>query len=66
MFWEKHNLEFMTTEEKNVLRVKKTKSQKNSTESNEMNPIGVHGPAIDENMRAIPGGRYGCAQFVKS
>ena len=38
----------------------------NSTGSNEMNPIGMPNANFDGNTRAIPGGRYGCAQFVKS
>lgn len=65
-FWEKYGKDLPGEERKKGGRLSKTQSQRHSTESNEMNPIGLHASTYDENTRAIPGGRYGCAQFVKS
>ena len=66
-FWEKYGFPTTLSEDnKNNHRIPKTQKQRSSVESNEMNPIGMHAAAYDENTRAIPGGRYGWAQFVKS
>lgn len=65
VFWGKYGKD-LTLDKKMAKRLSKTQTQRHSTESNEMNPIGLHASTYDENTRAIPGGRYGCAQFVKS
>lgn len=65
-FWDKYCPQICASENINPNRIVKSKQQRNSTESVEMNPIGIKNSTFDENTRAIPGGRYGCAQFVKT
>ena len=66
-FWEKYDLDDNTNDQDQEEKIKKSKKHRNSTEVTSISPIGgfIYSP-IDEGLRAIPGGRYGCAQFAKT
>jgi hypothetical protein len=65
-FWSKYSPLDTHEYKRKSSKAQKSQGKKASTESTEMNPIGMPNSTFDENTRAIPGGRYGCAQFVKS
>lgn len=67
-FWDKYELESCNDDDANGDKAKfKVNKSRKSTEVHKTNPILANAMSTgDELYRAIPGGRYGCAQFVKT
>lgn len=64
-FWSKYE-NSINTEPILEPGVKKTKKQRNSTDVEDKKSLGLMNYAPEDGPRAIPGGRYGCAQFIKT
>lgn len=66
-FWEKYDSiiknEGFTEEEAKLRKVKK---HRNSSEAGNSKTSGIINYSSEDAYRAIPGGRYGCAQFAKT
>lgn len=66
-FWNKYDPDENYSEQQYEENIRKPKKHRNSTEAQKTNTnYGFNSNLIDEGLRAIPGGRYGCAQFVKT
>jgi hypothetical protein len=65
-FWDKYDSIINNEGIEHDEKVKKAKKHRNSTEAATPKASGLINYPQDEVSRAIPGGRYGCAQFAKT
>lgn len=65
-FWDKYDSIINNEGIEHDEKVKKAKKHRNSTEAATPKASGLINYPQDELSRAIPGGRYGCAQFAKT
>lgn len=65
-FWDKYDSIIKNEGIENEIKVNKSKKHRNSTEASNSKNSGVISSLNDDKYKAIPGGRYGCAQFAKT